>query len=78
MSTGAKDVEGDDVVIVEGVTERVTDPGPALAERVSAASTAKYGMGSRNIEGSYAVRPHVVVAWTASGFPHTATRCVFD
>jgi hypothetical protein len=70
--------ESEDVVIVEGVAETVTDPGPAFAERVSAASTAKYGMGSRNIEGSYAVRPRVVFAWTGSGFPNTATRWVFD
>jgi Pyridoxamine 5'-phosphate oxidase len=70
--------ESDDVVIVEGVAETITDPGPALAERVYAASIAKYGMGSRNIEGSYAVRPRVVFAWTANGFPHTATRWVFD
>ncbi len=68
--------QGDDVVIIEGVVETVTDP--ALAERVYAASTAKYGLGSRDIEGSYAVRPRVVFAWTASGFPNTATRWVFD
>ena len=70
--------QGDDVVIIEGSVEAVTDPDPALAERVYAASTAKYGSGSRDIEGSYAVRPRVVVAWTASGFPNTATRWVFD
>ena len=70
--------QGDDVVIIEGVVETVTDPDPALAERVYAASTAKYGFGSRDIEGSYAVRPRVVFAWTASGFPNTATRWVFD
>jgi hypothetical protein len=49
--------EGDDVVILEGVAEVVTDPDPALSERVYAASAAKYGMGSHSIEGSYAVRP---------------------
>jgi Pyridoxamine 5'-phosphate oxidase len=69
--------EGDDVVILEGVAETVTDPGPALAERVYAASSAKYGMGSHGIEGSYAVRPCVVFAWTGSSFPNTATRWVF-
>jgi general stress protein 26 len=68
--------EGDDVVILEGVAERITDPDPALAEKVFAASTAKYGMGSHDIEGSYAVRPLVVFAWT--DFPSTATRWVFD
>jgi general stress protein 26 len=70
--------EGDDVVILEGVAEMITNPDPALAEEVSAASTAKYGMGSHGIEGSYAVRPRVMLAWTGSGFPNTATRWVFD
>ena len=70
--------ESDDVVILEGVAEVVTDPDPALAELVSAASTAKYGMGSHGIEGSYAVRPRIVFAWTGGGFPNTATRWVFD
>ena len=69
---------GEDVVIVEGVAEVVTDPDPALAERVHAASVAKYGMGSHDIEGSHVVRPSVVFAWTASGFPRTTTRWVFD
>jgi hypothetical protein len=68
----------EDVVIVEGVAETLIDPGPQLAERVFDASVAKYGMGSHDIEGSYAVRPRVVFAWTASGFPNTATRWVFD
>ena len=68
--------QSDDVVIIEGVVETVTDP--SLAARVYTASTAKYGFGSRDIEGSYAVRPRVVFAWTASGFPNTATRWVFD
>ncbi len=70
--------ESEDVVIVEGVAETVTDLDPALAEWVYAASTAKYGTGSREIEGSYAVRPRVVFAWTATGFPKTTTRWVFD
>jgi hypothetical protein len=69
--------ESADVVILEGVAETITDPDPALAERVSAASTDKYGMGSHDIEGSYAVHPRVVFAWTGSGFPNTATRWVF-
>ena len=70
--------ESEDVVIVEGVAETLADPDPQLAERVFAASTAKYGMGSHDIKGSYAVRPRVVFAWTASGFPNTATRWVLD
>jgi hypothetical protein len=70
--------ESEDVVILEGVAETITDPDPALAGRAAAASTAKYGMGSHDIEGSYAVRPCVVFACTGSGFPNTATRWVFD
>jgi nitroimidazol reductase NimA-like FMN-containing flavoprotein (pyridoxamine 5'-phosphate oxidase superfamily) len=69
---------GGDVVILEGTAEVVTDPDPALAERVAAASTAKYGMGSSTIEGSYAVHPRVVFAWLESSFPTTATRWLFD
>jgi len=69
---------GDDVVIVEGVAEMIAEPDPALAERVYAASVAKYGMGSHDIEGSYAVHPRVVFAWTANGFPDMTTRWVFD
>ena len=68
---------GEDVLVLEGIAEVVTDPEPALAERVSAASVAKYGMGSHDIEVSYVVRPRIVFAWTASGFPRTATRWVF-
>jgi PPOX class probable F420-dependent enzyme len=72
------DSEGDVVVILEGVAEIVTDPAPALSERVATASTAKYGMGSSDIEGSYAVRPRVVFAWLESDFPNTATRWLFE
>jgi pyridoxamine 5'-phosphate oxidase-like protein len=68
---------GEDALVLEGIAEVVTDPDPALTERVSAASVAKYGMGSHDIEGSYVVRPRIVFAWTASGFPRTATRWVF-
>jgi hypothetical protein len=68
----------EDALVLEGIAEVVTDPDPALAERVSAASVAKYGMGSHDIEGSYVVRPRIVFAWTASGFPRTATRWVFS
>ena len=54
----------------------IAEPESALAEQVYAASVAKYGMGSHDIEGSYAVRPRVVFAWTANGFPNTTTRRV--
>jgi hypothetical protein len=70
---------GDEVVILEGAAEVVTDPDPALAERVAAASVAKYGVGSSDIEGSFAVRPRVVLAWrSGSSFPATATRWRFE
>ena len=59
--------QSDDVVIIEGVVETVTDP--SLAARVYTASTAKYGFGSRDIEGSYAVRPRV-----CSPGPRAASR----
>jgi hypothetical protein len=67
----------DDVIIVEGVAEVVSDLDPVFAERVYADSVAKYGTGSRDIEGSYAVRPRVVFAWMGSSFPNTATRWIF-
>lgn len=69
---------GGDVVIVEGTAEVVKDPDPTLAARIAAASTAKYGVGSEDIEGSYAVRPRVVFAWSESSFPATATRWLFQ
>ncbi len=68
--------EGEDVVILEGVAEVVTNPDPTLSERVYAASVAKYGMGSHRIEGSYAVRPRVAFAWTGLVLTQTATRWV--
>jgi general stress protein 26 len=68
---------GEDVVILEGVAEVVTDPDPRLVERLFASSKAKYGMGSRDVVGSYVVRPRVVFAWSA-GSPSTYTRWVFD
>jgi hypothetical protein len=68
---------GDDVVILEGTAEVVTDPDPGLVERLFASSVAKYGTGSRDIEGSYVVRPRVAFAWSA-GSPRTFTRWVFD
>ena len=68
---------GEDVVIVEGVAEVVSDPDPDLVERLYASSLAKYGAGSRDVEGSCVVRPRVAFAWSA-GSPGTYTRWVFD
>jgi PPOX class probable F420-dependent enzyme len=68
---------GEDVVILEGVAEVVTDPDPGLVERLFSSSSAKYGTGSRDVAGSYVVRPRVAFAWT-EGAPSTFTRWVFD
>jgi hypothetical protein len=59
---------GDDVVILEGTAEVLTDPDPGLAGRSFAASNAKHGMGSRDVEGSYVVRPRVAFALSGA-FP---------
>ena len=68
---------GEDVVILEGAAEVVSDPDPRLVERIFASSVAKYGMGSRDVEGSYVVLPRVVFAWSA-GSSSTYTRWVFE
>src|SRR3712207_1662955 len=68
---------GEDMVIVEGVAEVVRDPDPGLVERLFASSKAKSEAGSRDVEGSYVVRPRVAFAWSA-GSPSTYTRWVFD
>ena len=68
---------GNDVVILEGAAELVADPDPGLVERLTTSSAAKYGMSSDDIEGSYAVRPRVVFAWSEGG-PRTYTRWTFD
>ena len=68
---------GEDVVILEGVAEVVSDPDPGLVERLFASSVAKYGTGSREVEGSYVVRPRVVFAWSG-GDPSTYTRWFLD
>ena len=65
---------GENVVILEGVAEVVTDPEPGLVERLFTYSSAKYG--SRDVAGSYVVRPRVAFAWT-EGAPSTFTRWVF-
>ena len=67
---------GDDVVILEGVAERITDPAHPLMARSTEASRAKYQMGGGSGEPFWALRPRVVFAWTV--FPKTATRWVFD
>ncbi len=62
---------GEDVVILEGVAEEVTDP--PLQERIDDAYEAKYGV--RHGTPVWALQPRVVHAWTR--FPADATRWVF-
>lgn len=68
---------GDEVVILEAEAEVVTNPDPELSARVGEAYDAKYGMRSDSIEGYYAVRPEVVLAWREHDFPTSATRWRF-
>lgn len=63
---------GEDVVIIEGVAEEVTDP--EAQERIDDAYEAKYGV--RHGTPVWALRPRVVQAW--SSFPKDATRWVFE
>ena len=62
---------GEDVVILQGVAEEVTDP--SLQERLDDAYEAKYGV--RHGTPVWALKPRVVHAW--SRFPEDATRWVF-
>lgn len=59
---------GDEVVILEGVVEEITDP--ALQERIDDAYEAKYGM--RHGTPVWALRVEQAFAW--SGYPTTVTR----
>lgn len=65
---------GDDVVIVEGVVERITDPHHPLVTRIDDAYEAKYQM--RHGTPFWVLRPRVAFAW--SEFPTNATRWRFD
>ncbi len=74
---------GDDVVILEGVAEVVTNPDPSLSAQLDDAFAAKYDWrpssegGSQAVgEGMYTLRPRVVFAWTK--FPEDATRFRFN
>ncbi|WP_228546090.1 pyridoxamine 5'-phosphate oxidase family protein [Halegenticoccus tardaugens] len=68
---------GEDVVILEGIAEKIapeTGADPALVERVDAAYEAKYGM--RHGTPFWVVRPRVALAW--SDYPEDATRWRFE
>jgi hypothetical protein len=74
---------GDDVVILDGTAEYVTDPQHPLAGAATAANRAKYpqyysGDESATVRPFWCLRPGVVYAWTLDGFPNRATRWTFD
>ncbi len=71
----------DDVVIVEGEAELMMGADPELAERLAAASNAKfpeYGMTAESYKGPgpFAIRARKVVAWT--NFAKDPTRFRFE
>ena len=65
---------GDDVVILEGQVERISDPQHPLLAGIDDAYEVKYGM--RHGPPVWVLRPRVVLAW--SQFPANATRWRFD
>lgn len=75
---------GDEVVIVEGVAEEVTNPDSDLSESISDTYAAKYvdpesGEEIRpSVAGMLTVHPRVVFAWREQDFPRTATRWIFE
>lgn len=64
---------GDDVVIVEGVVGRITDPSHTLVKPLDDAYEAKYQM--RHGTPFWVLRPRVAFAWI--DFPNNATRWRF-
>ena len=70
---------GDDVIILEGAVCEVDLSDKPTLQKLDAASRAKYRMPLMVMPESifYSVRPHVVLAWTESGFPNNATRWQF-
>ena len=70
-----------DVVILEGDAEHIARAAPGQAERIAAASVAKYPEYGETVDnfrgpGLFAIRPRVVVAWKA--FPRDVTRFRFQ
>ncbi len=72
----------DDVVILEGVAELVTDADHPLAAPSTEALRAKYpqyyGHEDAPFRPFWMVRPAVVYAWSLSGFPGNVTRWRMD
>jgi nitroimidazol reductase NimA-like FMN-containing flavoprotein (pyridoxamine 5'-phosphate oxidase superfamily) len=74
---------GDDVVILDGTAEYVTEAEHRLAAPTAAASKAKYpqyypGDHVSPFRPFWALRPTDAYAWTLEGFPNRATRWTFD
>ncbi|MEW5961590.1 MAG: pyridoxamine 5'-phosphate oxidase family protein [Chloroflexota bacterium] len=65
---------GDDVVILEGTVERLTNPDHPLLAQVDDAYEAKYRL--RHGPPIWVLRPQVAFAW--NDFPRNATRWRFD
>ncbi len=64
---------GDDVVILEGTVDRITDPSDPRVTRIDDRYEAKYKM--RHGIPLWVLQPHVAFAWSA--FPSNATRWFF-
>lgn len=73
---------GDEVVIIEGVVEQVTDS--ELAARIERANATKYDMPQPEADAAppaavwLRIVPRVAFAWLEKDYPNTATRWVFD
>jgi pyridoxine/pyridoxamine 5'-phosphate oxidase len=68
---------GDEVVILEGVAEPLTDP--VLFARYVDAYDAKYAIRPDSADGgTFFVRPRRVFAWLEHDFLHTPTRWTFE
>jgi hypothetical protein len=70
---------GDEVVILRGVAEEVTDP--EMLKWIDTAYEAKYGMALTSAPGDavvYAAHPHTAFGWREPSFNIDATRWVFE
>jgi len=73
---------GDDVIILEGTAEFITDLEHPLALASSEASKTKYpqyytGEDALAPQPFWSLRPKLVYAWSLTGFPNRATRWAF-
>jgi hypothetical protein len=66
-------------VILEGIASEVDLSDKPTFKKLEAASRAKYKMPLMVVPESvvYSVRPRVVLSWTESDFPNSATRWQF-